>query len=145
MPDINIRNYRSGPTPLGPKALSAVRELGHSKDMSTVSGGGKAWTLIGAVVLSLSVGVMARRATRARHPAEDLKDAVAAPMPAALPGGVRMAQPSPYFASPAESRAEAERALLSSRLTKVSKAMHSRAAKLRREAAAERALAVTAQ
>ena len=56
-----------------------------------------------------------------------------------------MAQPSAYFAKPSERRAEAERALLSSRLTKVSKAMHARAAKLRREAKAERALAVSAQ
>lgn len=110
-----------------------------------MSRGGKAWTLVGAVALSLSVGFMAYRATKVSPPAEDLKDAVAAPMTAALPGGLRMAQPSPYFASPAESRAQAERALLSSRLTKVSRAMRGRAAKLRREAAAERALAVSAQ
>lgn len=112
--------------------------------MSSVSRGAKAWTLIGAVVLSLSVGVMARRATRTSPP-EDLKDAVAAPVSPALPGGLRVAQPSSYFASPTERRAEAERALLSSRLTKVSRAMKTHAAKLRREAAAERALAVTAQ
>lgn len=103
--------------------------------------------MIGAVCLSLSIGVMARRATtRAPQPAsEELKDAVAAPVSPALPGGVRVAQPTPYFASPSESRAEAERALMSSRLTKVSKAMRARAAKLRREAKAERALAVSAQ
>lgn len=111
--------------------------------MSSVSRGGRAWTLIGAVALTLSVGVMARHSVR-RAP-EELRDAVAAPVVPALPGGVRVAQPSAYFASPAERRAEAERALLSSRLTKVSRAMKAHAAKLRREAAAERALAVSAQ
>lgn len=112
-----------------------------------ISRGGKAWTLIGAVVLALSVGVLARRSVQAPAPAaEEMRDAVAAPISPALLGGVRVAQPNTgYFARPAERRAEAERALLASRMTKVSKAMHARAAKLRREAAAERALAVTAQ
>lgn len=106
----------------------------------------RAWTLIGAVTLALSVAVVARRSVRVSVAGEDLRDAVAAPViPApAMLGGVRV-QPNAYFKTPAERRAEAESALMSSRLTKVSKAMRARAAKLRREAAAERALAVTAQ
>jgi len=110
------------------------------------SRGTRAWTLIGAVTLALAVAIVARRSVEAPLAGEELRDAVAAPViPApAMLGGVRV-QPNTYFATPAERRAEAERALMSSRLTKVSKAMHARAAKLRREAAAERALAVTAQ
>ncbi len=111
---------------------------------------GRTWTLIGAAVLALTVGTLARRsATVSSVASEDLRDAVASPaMPVspAMLGGARVVQPDAgYFASPAGRRAEAERALMSSRMTKVSKAMRARAAKLRREAAEERALAVTAQ
>ena len=107
----------------------------------------RAWTLIGAAALALGVGVMARQSVRTSPLApEELRDAVAAPISPALLGAVRAAQPNAgYFASPAGRRAEAERALMSSRLTNVSKAMQVRAAKLRREAARERALAVSAQ
>ena len=111
---------------------------------SSIRRGARVWTLIGAVALTASVGVMALRSS-SKAPAEEMRDAVASPVVPGLPPGVRVVQPSAYFASPAERRAEAERALLSSRLTKVSRAMKEHAAKLRREAAAERALAVTAQ
>ena len=109
--------------------------------------GGRAWTLIGAAVLALSVGARARRSADAPKAAPDeMRDSVAAPISPVLLGAARAAQPNTgYFAGPSERRAEAERSLLSSRMTKVSKAMHARAAKLRREAAAERALAVSAQ
>lgn len=116
--------------------------MGHSLSMET-SRGARAWTLIGAVVLAASVGVLARRSSSPR-PADELRDAIAAPISPAMLGGARVA-PSGYFSQPSGRRAEAERALLASRLTKVSKAMHARAAKLRREAARERALAVSAQ
>ena len=108
---------------------------------------GRAWTLIGAAVLALGVGLVARQPTKIAAPAtEELRDAVAAPISPALLGAVRAAQPNTgYFASPAGRRAEAERALMASRLTNVSKAMKAHAAQLRREAARERALAVTAQ
>jgi len=93
----------------------------------------RAWTLVGAVALALTVGVLARRAPAVP---EDMHDAVAAPpVTPAMLGGARVLQPSAgYFASPAGRRAEAERALMSSRLTKVSKAAKARAAMLRREA-----------
>jgi hypothetical protein len=109
--------------------------------------GGRAWTLIGAAVLAFSVGAMARRSADAPKAAPDeMRDAVAAPISPAMLGAARAAQPNiGYFAGPSGRRAEAEHALLSSRMTKVSKAMHARAAKLRREAAAERALAVSGQ
>lgn len=107
----------------------------------------RTWTLIGAAVLALSVGAMARWSVRTPGAApEEMRDAVAMPISPALLGAARAAQPNTgYFASPAGRRAEAERMLMSSRLTKVSAAMRARAAKLRREAARERALAVTAQ
>lgn len=107
----------------------------------------RAWTLIGAAALALGVGVMARQSVKTAPLApEEMRDAVASPISPALLGAVRAAQPNTgYFASPAGRRAEAERALMSSRLTKVSAAMQARAAKLRREAARERALAVSAQ
>jgi hypothetical protein len=108
---------------------------------------GRAWTLIGAAVLALGVGAMARRSADAPKAApEEMRDAVAAPISPVMLGAARAAQPNTgYFDGPSGRRAEAENALLSSRMTKVSKAMHARAAKLRREAAAERALAVSAQ
>jgi len=107
----------------------------------------RAWTLIGVVVLALGVGAMARYSVKAPVLAsEDLRDAVAAPISPAMLGAARAAQPNTsYFAGPAGRRAEAEQALMSSRLTKVSRAMQAHAEKLRREAARERALAVTAQ
>ena len=104
---------------------------------------GRTWTLIGAAVLALTVGIMARQTTRQTDfSSEPMRDAVAAPISPAMLGGVRVVQPNAgYFASPAGRRAEAERVMMASRLDKVSKAMYARAAKLRRE----RASAVTAQ
>ena len=92
--------------------------------------------MVGAVALALTVGVMARRAPSRVPVAEDMRDAVAAPAPVtpAMAGGVRVIQPS-AFASPASRRAEAEAALLSSRLELVAKAARARAAKHRRAAA----------
>jgi hypothetical protein len=108
----------------------------------------RTWTFVGAAVLALSVGVMIRRTSQTpMGPPEEMRDAVAAaPISPAMLGGARVIQPNTgYFASPAGRRAEAERAMLSSRMTKVSKAMQNRAAQLRRDAARERALAVSAQ
>jgi len=107
----------------------------------------RAWTLIGAAALALTVGVMASRTAKAPMIAsEELRDAVASPASPALLGAARVAQPTQsYFARPSMRRAEAERALLSSRRPKPSKATAARAAKLRRLAARERALAVSAQ
>lgn len=106
----------------------------------------RAMTLVGAALLALVVGVMSRH-TEPKPVPEDMRDAVAAaPVSPAMLGGARVVQPNVgYFASPSVARAEAEKAMLSSRLTNVSKAMRARAAKLRREAVKERALAVTAQ
>lgn len=95
----------------------------------------RAWTLIGAASLALTVGVAIRHSVRApTSVSEELRDAVAAPISPALLGGARvMRTDSGYFASPAGRRAEAERALLSSRQTKVSKAMRAGATKRRLE------------
>jgi hypothetical protein len=84
---------------------------------------GRLGTLIGAVILALTVGVMALRSTRApKLSSEELRDAVAAPISPALLGGARVVSPDAgYFASPSGRRAEAERALTSSRMTRVSK------------------------
>lgn len=105
----------------------------------------RTWILLGAAFLAL--GVIASRPAKAPVVgSEELRDAVAAPVSPALLGGARVIQPNAgYFASPAGRRAEAERALLSSRAAKVSKATRARAAKLRRQAERERALAVSAQ
>ncbi len=103
------------------------------------------WTLVAAGVLALGIGVIARQPVKTPA-AEEMRDAVAAPISPAMLGAARASQPNTsYFAGPAGRRAEAEQALMSSRLTKVSKAMQAHAQKLRREAARERALAVTAQ
>ena len=105
--------------------------------------------MLGAAVLALTIGVMARRSVNipAAASPEELRDAVASPISPALLGAARvMREPNAgYFASPADRRAEAEKALLSSRLTKVSRSMQARAARLRVEAARERALSVSAQ
>lgn len=106
------------------------------------------WTLIGAGVLAVTVGVMARTTTSRLQAPEELRDAVAAvPVSPALMGAARIAQPqtASYFASPAGRRAEAEKLLMSSRLNKVSRAMSARAAELRRQAARERAMSTSAQ
>lgn len=96
----------------------------------------RAWTLTGAVALALTVGVFARRGRAVQGPPEEMRDAVMAPVSPMMAGGARVIQPSPgYFASPAFRRAEAEKALLSSRLTHVARAADARAAALRREAA----------
>ncbi len=83
---------------------------------------GRLWTLIGAAALALTVGIMARYSVlEPKSVPEELRDAVAAPMPPALLGGARVARTDAgHFASPAGRRAEAERALLSSRAAKVS-------------------------
>lgn len=97
------------------------------------SGSDRAMTLIGVFALALTVGVMvSRRAAPPKLEVEEMRDAVAAPMSPAMLGGVRVIRPElGYFASPAVRRAEAERALLSSRMSHVSRAMHARAARLR--------------
>jgi hypothetical protein len=75
----------------------------------------RAWTLAGAVFLGLAVGVAARKAAQ-RAPAEELRDAVAAPVAPAAVGLPRGAAPAPsYFATPSSRRAEAEAVLLSRR------------------------------
>jgi len=105
----------------------------------------QAWTLLGAAALALTVGVMASRTAKAPSMGEDMRDAVASPVSPAVLGGARVVQPNAgYFASPAVRRAEAEAQLFSSRPPS-SRAARLRAAKLRRDAARERALAVSAQ
>ena len=70
----------------------------------------RAWTLIGAALLALTVGAMTRRAATARAGVpEDLRDAVASP--AARVAG----RDAGWFATPSSRRAEAEKTLLSSR------------------------------
>ena len=69
----------------------------------------RAWTLIGAAALALTVGVMIRRNSRAPMVTEEMRDAVASPT-------VRVAgKDAGWFATPSSRRAEAEDALLSSR------------------------------
>ena len=93
----------------------------------------RAWILIGAMLLVLTVGVWARRGP-ARGVPEDLRDAVAVPVSPALLGGARVIQPNAgYFASPAGRRAEAERALISTRRTKISRTTRARATKRRED------------
>ncbi len=106
------------------------------------------WTVVGAGFLALTIGAMIRVGGPAKPAAEELRDAVAAvPVSPALMGAARVVQPNnaSYFASPAIRRAEAEKALMASRLNKVSRAMSARAAELRRKAVRERAMATTAQ
>lgn len=108
----------------------------------------RGWTLFGAGVLALSVGVMIRASDRApKSVPDDLRDAVASvPMSPAALGGARVVQPqNSYFAMPAARRADAEKQLASRRPKKASGAMSARAAELRRQAARERAMATTAQ
>ncbi len=97
--------------------------------------------------MALAVGFMARQTTlRTELESEPMRDAVAAPISPAMLGVARAIRPEPgYFASPAVARADAEREMTASRLTKMSKAMYAHAAKLRREAERERALSVSAQ
>lgn len=91
----------------------------------------RAWTVAGAMTLALTMGVLARRAA---PPAEDMRDAVAAPSsPSTSEQG--------WLATPSVRRAEAERALTASREAKVAAANKARRARLRRDAA----LAVSAQ
>lgn len=107
---------------------------------------GRAMTFAGALALALALGALARRAAAPPAPSEDMRDAVAAPMAPAALGGARVIRPDAgWFASPAGRRAEAERALASSNRGKSSGRARVRAARLRREAARERALAVAAQ
>lgn len=103
----------------------------------------RAWTLLGAAALALTVGVMASRTAKAPViGAEEFRDAVASPVSPVSPAllvGARAAQTNAgYFASPATRRAEAEAQFLP-------RPRSSRASRLRREAARERALAVSAQ
>ncbi len=90
------------------------------------------------------MGVMIQRSTP-KAP-EGLRDAVAAPISPAALGGARIVSPDAgWFAGPAGRRAEAERALMATRAPKASRSARVRAERLRRRAARERALAVTAQ
>lgn len=93
---------------------------------------GRFWTFGGAVLLALTIGVLARRA--APPASEDMRDAVAgtSSAPAAEQG---------WLATPSARRAEAERALSASREAKIAAANKARRARLRREAV----LAVSAQ
>jgi hypothetical protein len=105
--------------------------------------GPRVWTFAGALALALTMGALARRS--APKP-EDMRDAVATPVSPAALGGVRVVSPDKsWFASPAGRRAEAERALMATRGAKPTKRSRARAERLRREAARERALAVSAQ
>lgn len=85
----------------------------------------KTLTLIGAAALALAVGLLARSSVKApRVAAEEMRDAVAAPISPALLGGARVARPDAgWFASPAGRRAEAERALMSSKLRRAARAV----------------------
>lgn len=105
----------------------------------------RAWTLLGAAALALTIGIMASRTAKAPViGGEEMRDAVASPVSPALLVGARAAQTNAgYFASPAVRRAAAEAQFLPRPRT--SRAALARAAKLRREAARERALAVSAQ
>lgn len=107
----------------------------------------RAWTLLGAAALALTVGVMASRTAKAPViGAEEFRDAVASPVSPVSPAlaGARAAQTNAgYFASPATRRAEAEAQFLPR--PRSSRAALARASRLRREAARERALAVSAQ
>lgn len=108
----------------------------------------RAWTLLGAAALALTVGIMASRTAKAPVIAdEEMRDAVASPVAPVSPAllvGARAAQTNAgYFASPAVRRAEAEAQFLPR--PRSSRAALARAARLRREAARERALAVSAQ
>lgn len=108
------------------------------------SRGGRAWTFAGALALAATMGVMVHRS--APKAPEELRDAVAAPISPAALGGARVVSPDAgWFASPAGRRAEAERALMATRTPKASRSARARAERLRRQAARERALAVTAQ
>lgn len=103
--------------------------------------------MLGAGLLALTVGVMAGRAGKApRLEAEEMRDAVAAPpINPAMLGAARVIRPEAgWFATPATRRADAERALLSSRAENLSKALRARSAKLRAEAARARAAAAAA-
>jgi hypothetical protein len=104
---------------------------------------GRASLIVGAAALALTIGALALRSTPA-SPGE-MRDAVAAPITPAALGGARAISDAGWFAGPAERRAEAERALTSRRTAKVSRTTRARAERLRREAARERALAVSAQ
>ncbi len=98
--------------------------------------------------MAVTVGAMAKRSVSVQpSAAEEMRDAVAAmPVSPAMLGGARVIRPETgWFASPAVRRAEAEHALLASRMTNVSKSMHARAAKLKREAAADRARRASGQ
>lgn len=107
------------------------------------SRGGRAWTFAGAVALAATLGVMVHRSTP-KAP-EALRDAVVAPVsPAALGGARVVSQDARWFAGPAGRRAEAERALMATRSPKVPRSVRARAERLRRQAARERSLAVTA-
>jgi len=72
--------------------------------------------LIATALLALTVGAMVKKSVKAPAPAfEEMRDAVAAPVTPALLGARVVETNAGYFASPAGRRAEAERALLSSR------------------------------
>jgi hypothetical protein len=79
------------------------------------------WSLAGVVALALTAGVasnraLARREASAPAPAatEELRDAVASPMPATA-GLAGRPVPTSWFKTPEQGRAEMDSALLSSR------------------------------
>lgn len=105
---------------------------------------GRVWTIAGALALAATMGVLVHRS--APKAPEDMRDAVAAPVSPAALGGARVIAPDQgWFAGPAGRRAEAERAMMATRAVKSSKSARARAERLRRQAARERALAVSAQ
>ncbi len=94
--------------------------------------------------MALTVGIMASRTAKAPViGAEEFRDAVASPVAPVLVGARAVQTNAGYFASPAVRRAEAEAQFLPR--PRSSRAALARAAELRREAARERALAVSAQ
>lgn len=78
------------------------------------------WALAGAFALALTAGVVARRramkdTTPVLSAGEELRDAVASPMPPATAALAGRPVPTSWFKTPDQHRAEMETALLSSR------------------------------
>jgi hypothetical protein len=101
---------------MGLWTLSGGADFGHHAFMDR-NRSNRAWTLAGIALLVLTLGVMAGRPVKAdKIAADDMRDAVAAPISSPALGGARVIRPDAgYFASPAGRRAEAEKILISSR------------------------------
>lgn len=106
----------------------------------------RVWTVVGTVVLALTVGIVARRSVKAPEAApaplleEGMRDAVAAPMiVAAAPRSGWIANPAMMPSRPAarvdSRRPDQENALVAARLRKVARAAREKAAALRADAA----------